>query len=428
MRIAIRNILAIVFLVSASSAYAHSEYNDSSIYSYLGLGIPIDNGSSQGAGMGLSVVSVRSMIHGNTANPAILSATRFTLLNGGFTVNYTDAVDDFSQAKSSQLKINTFQLQLPLIREKLGMSISLQPLTESRFSLSTNSEYIRPSNEFSPADTINYNIFTRGDGGLNKLEAGIGYQLHNNISIGYAASVIFGSTNAYRESAFFQSGYSFITENERTSYVGMGNRFGIYADYTRPFAGNDYIAFGATLSLPVDLTTEITRNANYGNQQIPLADKRKGTSQLPIEYNLGLSYYANQYVMISTEALVQQWSNYENFSGFNEEFMKDRVKLGLGFEYAAIRRPENSILTRFIYRAGFSVDSGHLELNGTDIKTLMFSAGLGIPSPASGSSIDVNFDFGIRGTTSHELVKEKIYAVRVSFNLSEMMFLQRRLQ
>jgi hypothetical protein len=428
MRIAIRNILTIVFLVSASSAYAQSEYNDSSIYSYLGLGIPIDNGSSQGAGMGLSGVSVRSMIHGNTANPAILSATRFTLLNGGFTVNYTDAVDDFSQAKSSQLKINTFQLQLPLIREKLGMSISLQPLTESRFSLSTNSEYIRPSNEFSPADTINYNIFTRGDGGLNKLEAGIGYQLHNNISIGYAASVIFGSTNAYRESAFSQSGYSFITENERTSYVGMGNRFGIYADYTRPFAGNDYIAFGATLSLPVDLTTEITRNANYGNQQIPLADKRKGTSQLPIEYNLGLSYYANQYVMISTEALVQQWSNYENFSGFNEEFMKNRVKLGLGFEYAAIRRPENSILTRFIYRAGFSVDSGHLELNGTDIKTLMFSAGLGIPSPASGSSIDVNFDFGIRGTTSHELVKEKIYAVRVSFNLSEMMFLQRRLQ
>lgn len=428
MRIAIRNILAIVFLVSASSAYAQSEYNDSSIYSYLGLGIPIDNGSSQGAGMGLSGVSVRSMIHGNTANPAILSATRFTLLNGGFTVNYTDAVDDFSQAKSSQLKINTFQLQLPLIREKLGMSISLQPLTESRFSLSTNSEYIRPSNEFSPADTINYNIFTRGDGGLNKLEAGIGYQVHNNISVGYSASVIFGSTNAYRESAFFQSGYSFITENERTSYVGMGNRFGIYADYTRPFAGNDYIAFGATLSLPVDLTTEITRNANYGNQQIPLADKRKGTSQLPIEYNLGLSYYANQYVMISTEALVQQWSNYENFSGFNEEFMKDRVKLGLGFEYAAIRRPENSILTRFIYRAGFSVDSGHLELNGTDIKTLMFSAGLGIPSPASGSSIDVNFDFGIRGTTSHELVKEKIYAVRVSFNLSEMMFLQRRLQ
>ncbi|HAC15334.1 MAG TPA: hypothetical protein DCE78_05240 [Bacteroidetes bacterium] len=208
----------------------------------------------------------------------------------------------------------------------------------------------------------------------------------------------------------------------------MGNRFGLYADYTKPFASNDYIAFGATLSLPIDLTTERTLNANYGNEQIPLADKRKGTSQLPVEYNVGLSYYANQYMMISTEALVQQWSNYQNFSGFNEDFMKDRVKLGLGFEYAAIRRQENSIFTRFIYRGGVSLDSGHLELNGTEIQTLMFSAGLGIPSPASGSSIDVNFDFGLRGTTSHELVREKIFGVRVSFNLSEMMFLQRRLQ
>src|SRR5690606_19958593 len=178
------------------------------------------------------------------------------------------------------------------------LSVSLQPLTESRFSISTNSEYIRPGNEYAPADTIGYNIFTRGDGGLNRLEAGLGYQIHENISVGYAASVIFGNTSAYRESAFYESGYAFITENERTSFVGMGNRFGIYADYTKPFARNDYIAFGATLSLPIDLTTERTLNANYGNEQIPLADKRKGTSQLPVEYNVGLSYYANQYMMI----------------------------------------------------------------------------------------------------------------------------------
>src|SRR5690606_26867911 len=147
------------------------------------------------------------------------AATRFTLLNGGFTVNYTDSQDDFGKAKSSQFKINTFQLQLPLKREKLGLSVSLQPLTESRFSISTNSEYIRPGNAYADADTIGYKIFTRCNDELNRFDAQIGYQLHKNMSVGYAASVILGNNTAYRESAFYQSGSAFITENERTSYV-----------------------------------------------------------------------------------------------------------------------------------------------------------------------------------------------------------------
>jgi hypothetical protein len=99
-------------------------------------------------------------------------------------------------------------------------------------------------------------------------------------------------------------------------------------------------------------------------------------------------------------------------------------------EYAALRRAERNFFTYFIYRAGVSYDTGHLSLglNEQKIQTVMISAGLGIPSLAAGSSVDINFDLGLRGTTSHELVRERIFAVRVSFNLSELMFLQRRLQ
>ncbi len=422
-------VLFTVFLFLGSQfVHAQSQYNDASIYSFLAAGMPLSNGSSQALGMGLTGVSIRSQIHGNVSNPALWATTRLTKMNGGFSSEYVQATEQNSSAEYSNFKMNTFQVQLPIIRERLGVSLSLTPVTEGKYSVSSTSTYIRPGNAIAQPDTINYSVFTRGEGGLNRLELGFGYQLHERISVGYAASIVFGNRSDYRENSFDDLGYAFTAERESVSSYGMGNRFGLYADTPRPFTNKDYLSFGASVSLPVTLDETRKLTGEFGNTDVKLQDDQKGERLLPIEYTLGLSYYPNQLSMITTEAQYQQWSKYENFAGFNEDFLKDRFKLGLGFEYAAIRRQENNAFTRFIYRAGVSYDSGHLELNDKSIETILFTAGLGIPSPVVGSSVDINFDVGIRGTTSHELVRERIFAVRVTFNMSELMFLQRRLQ
>lgn len=418
----------ILLILGSQDLQAQSQYNDASIYSFLAAGMPISNGSSQAMGMGLTGISIRSQIHGNVSNPALWATTRLTKMNGGFTSEYVHATEQNSSAEYSNFKMSSFQIQLPIIRERLGISMSLTPLTEGKYSVNSTSTYIRPGNEIAQPDTINYSIFTRGEGGLNRLEIGFGYQLHPRLSIGYAPSIVFGNRSDYRENSFEDLGYAFTAERESVSSYGMGNRFGLYADTPKPFTNNDYLSIGATVSLPVTLDETRKLTGEFGNTDVQLAEDQKGERLLPVEYALGLSYYPNQLSMITAEAQFQEWSKYENFAGFNEDFLKDRIKLGVGFEYAAIRRPENSALTRFIYRAGVSYDSGHLELNDKSIETIIFTAGLGIPSPVVGSSVDVNFDFGIRGTTSHELVRERIFAVRVTFNMSELMFLQRRLQ
>lgn len=428
MRIIALFVIVLVLLLGAQESRAQSQYSDSSIYSFLGIGQPISNGSSQAAGLGLTGVSIRSQVHGNISNPALWATTRLTLLNGGFTSEYISANELNSSAKYSNFQMNSFQVQLPILREKLGFSMSIVPLTQSNYSVNTVSTYIRPGNEVSLPDTLGYTIFTRGEGGLNRLEFGVGYQLHPRVSVGYAASVVFGVQRKFRENSFNRLGYIKTEESETISSSGFGQRVGLYADVPRPFTRNDYLSVGATVTLPVSLENTQKLNAVFGNTQVKLQDDLKGQSQLPLEYSVGITYYPTRLSMFSAEATVQQWSQYENFAGFNEDFLKDRVKLGAGFEYAAIGRQENSVFTRFIYRGGVTYDTGYLQLNNTDIKTLLFTAGLGIPSPVAGSSVDVNFDFGLRGTTSHELVRERIFAVRVTFNMSELMFLQRKLQ
>jgi hypothetical protein len=418
--------ILILLCAVATSLNAQNEYNDGSVYSYLGVGSPIDFRSSQGAGMGLSGVAISNRLSGNISNPALWSSTYFTLANGGIIFNYYNAKDDFANAERSNLSVNHFQVQLPLLRESLGLSISLHPVTESRFSISQDSEYLRP--QTAPQDTIRYNVFNRGDGGLNRLELGLGYRINKNFSVGYAGSVVFGVQKNVSQVSFYTPGYAVTTENQKNSAIGMGNRFGVHTQFTRLFSNNDLFALGATVSLPVNLKSTREVTVNIGSRDVDLSNITSNDASLPLEYNVGLAYYVNQYLLLSAESLVQNWSDYKNFAGFNEDFLTDRVKLGFGFEYAAIRRPESSLFTSFIYRGGVSFDSGHLELNNQQIQTMLFTVGLGIPALASGSSIDVNFDFGLRGTTSHELVREKIYAVRVTFNLSEIMFLQRRLQ
>jgi hypothetical protein len=419
--------LGLVMLMAAPSA-AQDKYNNSSVYSALGVGLPIDFRSSQGASMGISGVSIMSRLHGNLSNPALWSGSYFTMANGGLAFNTYDSRDDFGSAVNSQFTINHFQLQFPIYRERLGVSISMQPITESRYTVINNVTLLPTSAD---ADTLLYESFKRGDGGLNRLEAGLGYALSPNISIGYAASLVFGVQKVINEVTFANAGYTPVTYTERTSSVGLGNRFGVYAQYGKLFNQDDIIALGVSTSLPVNLnaTRDLTSTISTIDVTIrPESDYGDGNMRLPLEVVAGISYYPNRLVHISSEVLMQNWSDFQNFAGQSEEFYTDRVKFGLGFEYAAFRRTESTLFTRFNYRAGISLDSGNLSLNNQQIETVLFSFGLGIPSPAAGSSVDVGLDFGIRGTTSHELVRERIFALKVSFNLSELMFLQRRLQ
>lgn len=417
-----------LILLTAAPTLAQDKYNNISVYSALGVGTPLDFRSSQGAGMGVSGVSIMSRLHGNTSNPALWSGSYFTMANGGLAWNLFDARDDFGTSSNTQFTVNHFQLQFPIDRERLGVSVSIQPLTESRYTQVSLSTILPTSAD---GDTLVYESFRRGDGGLNRLEAGLGYAITPHISIGYAASLVFGVQNLNNEVNFRNGGYTPVTYTERTSSVGFGNRFGLYAQKNKLFTQDDLLALGVSASLPVNLraTRELTSTIATNDVVIrPESEYGDGSPRLPLEIVAGLSYYPNRLTMITSEILMQNWSDFQNFAGQSEDFYTDRVKLGLGIEYAAFRRSETTLLTRFNYRAGVSLDSGNLKLNDQQIQTLLFSFGLGIPSPAAGSSIDVGIDFGVRGTTSHELVRERIFALKVSFNLSELMFLQRRLQ
>jgi len=407
----------------ASGAAAQNQLRGLSTYSYLGVGMPNDYRSSFGASMGVTGVALSNRVGTSFANPALYSNAYFTTAGGGVSYRNLDAKDRYGRSNNSQADALALQLVFPIVREKIGFSFGMLPVTENSYSFSN------PLQSVNGTDTIRYISTLSGSGGLNRLEAGIGVQVTSWLSVGYSPSLVLG-TIRNSQSVFFQSiGYQSFDKEAVLSNIGFGNRFGVFALRKSLFGTRDYVALGAVASLPVDLNSDLLEKEsqliNGGAQQVRNKLGR-GQNQLPGEYTVGLTYSPASSWLVTAEVLKQDWASYKDFNGATPEYLKNRTRVGGGVQFVPDGRGE-SIFNRFLYRAGMSYDSGHLELSNTGISTVLFSAGLGIPSRAPGSSLDLSLDYGFRGTTSHDLVREQIFTFRVAFNLSELMFLQRKI-
>lgn len=432
--------LLISFLLTLCTLQSNAQIADDkarsgSVYSNLGVGFPVDLSSSSARGMGLTGVSFSETYIPGLANPAEWSNTVYTLASGGFSFQKFNASDNTSKSENSVFAANNFQLQFPIVRDKLGVSISFAPVTRSNFRIiNTQTQIIGSGTQ---ADTLVASIENRGKGGVNNLELGFGWKISDNISIGYAASLELASLDNTITALFANSNYQGVTFNLQTSGTGFGNRFGTLINVPSLFADNDQLQLGAAVRMPVLINSERIQQADkpLGASQVESVTVDAGGGlgdgeiRMPLEISGGLTYRPVRTLYLTSEALYQQWSDFRySFSLRQQNVMTDRYKGGIGFRYFPFISGTNTFLSRFKYRAGISYDTGHLNINGQKIETWMFSAGIGIPSPKSRSSIDLGFYYGIRGTETQNLVKESIWGLRLSINLAELMFVRPKLQ
>lgn len=403
-----------------------------SVYSKLGVGLPIGIGNTAANSMGLSGVSFNETYVPSLTNPAHWGNTVYGLGSGGVKLKSYGASDQSGSAQNTEFTINQFQLQLPIVRGKLGISGSFSPVTQSSFrTLRQDVKYI---GEGAAQDTLAYGIENKGGGGTNRAELGFGWQITPNISVGYAASAVFMSLDDTFTAFFGDNTYQPVSYDLETSGVGFGNRFGTFIQIPELFRSDDKLGIGASVSLPVTIDAERKQTSSRGRNSVSVIDEPnlgKGDIKLPMTVRAGISYWPTRLSMFAFEGTYQGWSNYENdFKPSESNLFVDRYKMGLGFQYFPYITGSNKFLSYFKYRLGASYDTGHLKIRGQQINTMKLSLGIGIPSPRSNSnsSIDLSLEYGIRGTKSANLVKEQIWGVSLSLNLAEIMFFRPKLQ
>ncbi len=415
------------FLAGSAFGQANDIADQGSIYSKFGLGRPIVYGSPSAEGMGLWGVSFIEPNVPGVSNPAQWGSIVYAVATGGIGLTTYYAEDNFGSARHSFLHVNHFQLVLPLYKGELGLSAAFMPYSNTSFKLTESGRRI-----IAPGDTVNYFTQHFGNGGVNKFQLGIGWRINNNISIGYAAALVFASVDNNFTTIFEQNdSFNTVGYTLQTSGTGFGHRFGVYLNFPSLFGSEDQISLGASFTMPVKIDAEskrdplfATRTENGGLETEEVLDT--GSIQLPMGIIGGITYQPIPKLSFTVEGLYQDWSIYRNtLDPDPENLLVDRYKIGAGLRYFPFLTGSDKFLSTFKYRLGVSYDIGHLKLKGHRIETLMFSFGLGYITPLTNlanSSIDLSFHYGIRGTKVDNLVQQNIWKVKLSVNLAELFF------
>ncbi len=402
-----------------------------SIYSTIGFGLPADASSAHAWGMGLSGVSFYAPGSPGLTNPAQAGLTTFTLGNLGLGFQNFRAKDEFGKASNSLFSIEQFQFVAPLKKNQLGLTLSMNPVTRVNYRIFREGEF------FPASDTVGFGVDDSGIGGVNKLEAGLGYRITKGLSIGYSASVWIASIQ--RETAIFFSSINYlpVSYSESVKGLGMGHKFGVQWSRPNTFARENRLMAGATFqpAVTIDADRDKSGYKNVGGiaQLIdfePESSYKKGELTIPSEFNIGLTYTVKEYLFVSSEVLLQNWSEARyTFDPAQQNAFSDRIKWGGGIQYLPFRRVSKSgFFHNLKYSAGVSHDEGSFLLNDNRIRTTMLHAGIGLLNRRSTSSIDLSFRFGSRGLTDNSLVRETLWGFGVSLNLAELMFIQPKFQ
>ncbi len=427
-----------IFVAVIGGTSAVSQESDKGLggssYSAYGIGMPLDITSHNFIGQGLLGVSGITDEFTNLANPALWGGAFITQASTGLKLSKFNLDNGSTSQENSNFASEYIQMILPLSRGKLGLSVSLYPVTRSDFRVLDQGTFYS-----SASDTINYVNEVRNSGGVNKFELGFGFRISKNIYFGYAPSVAFITLEKSESIIFDTPGY--ITQDQSSNITGaaFSQRFGISANFQKLFSQQDKISFGATLNLPYQIGSkrEFTsyKQIDGISQEIDLTSSvnmSEGDVYIPLEASFGLGYAPSPFINIAAEGTFQKWSEFSNdIDPAAEAVMSDRMKVGVGGQYHPYKRNSRSFFSRFKYSGGVSYDTGHLTIQGNDISTLWINTGLGIlgrNSAISFPSFDVSFQYGFRGTTDNNLIKERIWTLGLSVNLNERMFVRPKLR
>ena len=419
------------------STTAIAQQSTSSPYSFYGLGSLKFKGTVENQSMGgISVYS--DSIHVNLRNPASYAGSNLSFYNNesrpikfsiGTTFSNTKIETSSASDEYGNFSIDYLALALPI--NKFGFGFGIIPYSSVGYSLQSRNE----NNDL----TFRY----RGDGGINRVFLGFGYQLLKGLKVGVDTHYNFG--NITNTSIAF--GYN--DQGEMLQYQSRDDR--------RSDLGGFSFNFGVILDQKISESLDLTASFTYTPQSEISSKNKNQFSTIAID--------ANQVEFVqSTYEIDLQAINLDNTNlvlpskiSFGAGIGKPR-KWFLGFDYTLLEASEfsnrfveienstfedassvsiggffipkydsfSSYWKRIVFRTGARFENTGLVVNNESIDEFGISFGLGLPVGRLFSNANIGFEWGRRGTTNANLVEENFYNINLSLSLNERWFEKRK--
>ncbi|MDA9646552.1 hypothetical protein N9S93_00620 [Flavobacteriaceae bacterium] len=427
-----KNFLAVIALFISISTLA--QQGSSSPYSFYGIGSLKFKGTVENQSMG-GISVFNDSIHVNLRNPAGYAGQNLKSFNDeGRPIKYTVGGSQSqinlkgvsASESSSTSSLDYLAIAIPL--GKFGAGFGLLPYSSVGYKLQS----------FSSEETLEYKY--RGEGGINKVFLGLGYQLSNNIRIGVDASYNFGNiTNTniafgYNEQGEFLQYHT--REVNRSDLGGISYNFGII--YTKLLKSNLQFTASGSYAPSTNLKSKNQRNfstvvVNLDTEQevalntidVDLSEIGLETTDLkiPSKTSIGFGFGTPRKWFAGVDYTFLKASQFSNrLIVVDNSTYEDASTISVGGFYIPEFDSFNKYWKRIVYRTGIRFENTGLKVNNQVIKEFGISFGVGLPVGRIFSNANIGLELGKRGTTNANLVEENFVNFQLSLSLNDRWF------
>jgi hypothetical protein len=414
--------VVIVLIICGFSGLAQNN-NTTSPYSRYGLGDLHHYSFGRFGAMGGASLGSRHNVQINSANPASYTANDSLSFVFDFGLDGT-----FSNYKSSTTKQFTqdinfryFSLSWPVTRW-FGAAMGLQPFSDMGYEV----DYVESITGGGNA----YHAY-KGEGSTSKAFFGVAVKPLKNLSIGANLNYIFGRINRNTNIVFDDASVFYIYRTEGTRLRDFTLTYG--AQYDIKLKENNFLTIGATFENKSELKVlhqlysfrTVTVGSSSLTDTLKFQPEVKNVIKLPNAFGIGLSYSKLNKMEINADFYHAAWSK-ATFFGATDELLTNQSRFSAGAEYIPEAFSIRSYFSRIKYRAGFHYENSYLMLNGRQINDFGISFGAGIPFPKSKSTANFALEFGRKGTTKDNLVRDNYTKLSLYLNLHDYWFVKRK--
>lgn len=438
-----KKLIIACLLICIANVATHAQNGSNSSYSRFGLGLLADQSQTSNRGMGGVAIGLRDGTRINAINPASYSC--IDSLSFIFDTGVTLQAGKFTQGGNSVNARNTTLSNINAavrLHKGLGLSLGFMPYTTIGYTFKSHQKV----GTTSTGELIKSNTAYSGNGGLQQLYMGLGWNPFANLNIGFNASYVWGSYEHLSYQSFDENGtqsstYSSLNQVYSSEIRTYKLDFGV--QYPIRLTNQDWLTIGATYSLghKIGGKTTLLRYTSVGDTlktdgKLPTAKK---AFDLPHTVGGGLAWRHKNTLLIAADYTYTKWADCRiptidngdptNYTGQKGAY-SDNAKYAVGIEYIPNPRPQGHEYVKTIrYRAGFSYTTPYLRVNGHDgPKEYRASVGFGLPLQArklSGRSvINISAEWLNRHPSESYMIKENYFIVNLGVTFNERWFMK----
>lgn len=437
-----KNLIIACLLLCCTNIAVMAQNGSNSSYSRFGLGLLADQSQTFNRGMGGVAYGIREGARINAINPASYSC--IDSLSFIFDTGVTLQVGHFTQGGNSVNARNTTLSNINAavrLHKGLGMSIGFMPYTTIGYTYRAKQKV----GTTSTGDLITSNTTFSGNGGLQQLYMGFGWNPFANMNIGFNASYMWGSYEHLSYQTFDENGVQSSTYSNQNQVYSSNIRtykldFGV--QYPIRLTKQDWLTIGATYTLghKIGGDTKLLRYTSVGDTlkvdgKLPTAKK---AFDLPHTVGGGMAWRHKNTILIAADYTYTRWADCRvpianndatDYSGKKGEY-DNSMKYAIGAEYVPNPKTQGHEYMKTIrYRLGFSYSTPYLRVNGQEgPKEYRASMGLGFPLQTrklSGRSIiNLSAEWLRRHPGSTTMIKEDYFIVNLGVTFNERWFMK----